>query len=544
MADENEEFEFRLRAEKEAGAAPKPSAPTYGQKVEEAGKAVDKAAGPGLKGASKAAFGAAEDVLSMFSGVAGDVAGAATSIATQDPKRGETVKQSMTYQPRTETGKAGMGYVGAIAEPLTRILGLPAETLKEHGYPIMAQGAQAVMDVAPIKVPEAIKGAREVVKPVAEQVARKGEEAAAIKTAERAPQQAKIEQAKARGIAVPPSEGGGAVGRALEGVSGKVQTEMAFSRKNAAAINKTVAQEIGLSDRQPMTEANIDRLKKKEFAVYDRVKNAGRINMGPEFKQELESVKERTAQAQADFPEDTNELIDKEIKKFDRPSADAGSMLEKIKSLRAKASKNMQAPDAEKFELGLAQKKIATALENQIERQLSDYTSRHIQGYDPQLIEDFRKSRVNLAKIYNVEDALGPNGNVSAAVLARQLKRGVPLSGGLKDIAELYQEFPKVMRYVDNLGGHAPFSALDYLVGGVEGIANPGKAAAIAGALAGRPVARGIIGSRAYQKSGIKAQPVKPSVVSRAARKIAGPSTLGDLEETTPKKPATVSDSE
>ena len=146
------------------------------------------------------------------------------------------------------------------------------------------------------------------------------------------------------------------------------------------------------------------------------------------------------------------------------------------------------------------------------------------------MIRDFRQARVNLAKIYNVEDALSPNGNVSAAVLARQLKRGVPLSGGLKTIAQTYQEFPKVMRYVDSLGGHAPFSALDYLVGGVEAAAMPHKAAAIVGALALRPLARAAIKSETYQKAAIKPREVKPGLTTRVARRIAGP-TLKDRYE-------------
>jgi hypothetical protein len=271
-----------------------------------------------------------------------------------------------------------------------------------------------------------------------------------------------------------------------------------------------------------LTEANVERLKQEAYKPYDRMKKAGRIAADDEFKAELEGVKERTAQAQEDYPEDTNELIDKEIKKFDRPAADSSSMLEKIKSLRGRASRNMQSPDAEKFELGLAQKKIATAMENLIERQVPDKS----------LVSDFRAARVKLAKIYNVEDALGPNGNVSAAVLARQLKRGVPLSGGLKTVAETYQEFPKVMRYVDNLGGHAPFSALDYLVGGVEAVAHPAGAARVVGALAARPLARGIIKSEAYQRRGIKPREVKPSLGTRIARRVAG-HTLQDLPQTT-----------
>lgn len=468
-----------------------------------------------------------------------------TLVATRDPEAAKAVQEEtqnkLTYQPRTATGKK---YSEALETPF-RKLGEKADQAGEKvasvtGSPALGAatttGIQALPLAAP-GIPKGLKaGARALepateaamarVRPVAERIAARGEERAAIRAAEDAPKNAKIEQARSIGLKLPPSEAGGGTGKILEGVSGKIQTEMSFSRANAKAINRTAAKEIGLSDRQPMTEANIERVKQKQFAVYDRVKKAGRINMDDAYREQLNAVRERTQQAEADFPEDTNELIDKEIKKFDRPTADASSMLEKIKSLRDRAGRNMKSPDAEKFELGLAQKKIATAMEDQIERQVA--------GTDPQLIQQFRDARKQLAKIYNVEDALGPNGNLSAAVLARQLKRGVPLSEGLKTIAQTYQEFPKVMRYVDNLGGHAPFSALDYLVGGVEAVAHPAGAAKVVGALAGRPVARGIIKSEAYQRAAIKPRVPKPSVTARAARKIAGPpQTLKSLEDPT-----------
>jgi hypothetical protein len=507
-----------------------PKEPSYGDKVKQTGEAFNKAAGTGLSSVGRTAVAAVEDVGSMASGVIGDIAGAVTSVATQDPKRGEAVKESLTYQPRTEAGKKGAEYLGALAEPVTKVAGAIPKYLEEHGHPIAGQAARAAIDVAPIKgVGKAGDLAKEI-GPAAGRIAKAGEESAAVRSAEEAPKQAKIEQARSIGLKLPPSEAGGAVGKALEGAGGKVQTEMTLSRANAKVINRTAAQEIGLSDRQPLTEANIDRAKEQQFAVYDRVKKAGRIASDDEFKQELTQVKERTAQAEEDYPEDTNELIDKEIKKFDRTSADSSSMLEKIKSLRNKASRNMQAPDAEKFELGIAQKKIATAMENLIERQVSD------KG----LIKDFRAARQQLAKIYNVEDALSPNGNISAAVLARQLKRGVPLSGGLKTLAQTYQEFPKVMRYVDSLGGHAPFSALDYLVGGVASVAHPGAIPKVVGALAARPLARGIIKSETYQKRGIKPREVKPSATARTARRVAG-HTLQDLPKSTQ---ATVGDTQ
>lgn len=434
------------------------------------------------------------------------------------------VGEAMTYQPRTEVAKAMSGTLDTLQGGVQSAGQAAGRKVKEWTG---STAAGAVADLA-IEAAPALLGKKagdvvgeNVIRPAADRIATQAEARAAALAADHAPVSTAIENARSSGFRLPPSQAGGPLGKLLEGVGGKTQTEIDLSRSNARNTNSIAAREIGL-EGQELSENTIERAKQKQFDVYDRVRNAGRIDMDDTYRADLERVRERTGQEAKDFPEDFSESIDKEIEKFNKPNADAGSMLEKIKKLRDRAGRNMKALDADTFELGIAQKKIANAMENQIDRS--------VQTTNPDLISDFRKSRVQLAKIYNVEEALGPSGNVTAAVLARQLKRGVPLTGGLKSIAETYQNFPKVMRSVEGLGGHAPFSALDYLVGGVEALANPGSATRIVGALAARPVARGIIGSEAYQAAAIKPRPPELSAAAKALRKIAGPKELPDLE--------------
>lgn len=494
--DETEEFEFRHRAEMESKAS------------------------PSLK---ESAVGTADAAASLLTGGIASLGGGlnyvGTLAATRDPEAAKAVKeeteQKLTYQPRTEYAKE---HLANIQKPFQKLSEKSKQggdyVMDKTGSPALSALTQTAIEGAPAALPGVPKALKRVARPLTEAVtpvlkegagrvsqaletraAAKAEQVA-VKAAEDAPLNAKIESARKAGFKLAPSEAGGPMGKVLEGAGGKVQTEMELSRVNAKNSNRTAARDIGLSDRQPLTEGNISRLKLAAYKVYDRVRKAGKVTFDDSYRQELKGVQERTAQEAVDFPEDFSENIQKEIAKFDRPDADAGSMLKKIQKLRERAGRNMSSQSADDFELGIAQKKIATAMENQLDR--------HLQATDPSLITDFRAARVKLAKIYNVEEALSPNGNISAAVLARQLKRGVPLTDGLKTIAETYQEFPKVMRYVDNLGGHAPFSALDYLVGGVTAFTHPHRALAVVGALAGRPVARSIIKSEAYQKRGIK----------------------------------------
>ena len=97
------------------------SKPSYSENVSKTGEAFNKAAGSGLAAVGRTGVAALEDVAAMGSGVAGDIAGAVTSVATQDPKRGEAVRNAMTYEPRTEAGKAGAQYLGALVQPVSDI---------------------------------------------------------------------------------------------------------------------------------------------------------------------------------------------------------------------------------------------------------------------------------------------------------------------------------------------------------------------------------------------------------------------------------------
>ena len=350
----------------------------------------------------------------------------------------------------------------------------------------------------------------------AERIASAGEAKAAAENLERIPENTRIERLKSMGYAQAPTKGGGGIaGRKAEAVSGQLETEYALSRKNAKVSNRKAAEEIGITGGKPLTEEAIEAQKQKAGAVYNQVrdvsKQTGRVPFDDAFKADMEKVRERTSSEAVDFPEDVNDAVEKEIKKFSVGDADSASMLSKVKKLRERASANMRG-DAEKFELGIAQKKIATALEDQLDR--------HLETTHPELIKQFRDARQQFAKLYNVEDALTPNGNISPVVLARQLKRGVPLSGGLKDIAEAYLMDKRAHRTVDDLGGKGEFSRLDVLVGGAEMLAHPEKAGIILAGLYARPLARSAITSKAYQSRAIGPTLAKPSLASRAARKI------------------------
>ena len=443
---------------------------------------------------------------------------------------GSDISQAVRHPYDTAVNAASQWMGKVLPTPTTPAQAQERGAAGLRGAENLIPGGGAVRNVARIGAGAIERG----LAPAAEKLAASGEAKVAATNIERTAENARITRLKEMGYTQPPTTGGGGlVGRFGEAVGGQLETEYAASRKNSRVSNRKAADEIGISKGKPLTEETVEEKKQEAFSVYKRVRDAskkiGRVSPDEQFAAEMGSVLERTAEEKADFPRVKHPEIEAEIDAHMFDSASSASMLDRIKALRQSASKNMKALTDKDFELGLAQKKIATALENQMDR--------HVATSDPSLIADLRKARTQLAKIYSIEDALTPNGNVSPAVLARQLKRGVPLSGGLKDIAEAFQMNKRAMRTVDDLGGKGEFSRLDLLVGGAEMLAHPEKAGIIAAAMGARPIARAAITSGAYQSRAIGPRIAKPGLVTRAARNIAEAGKAPQTLESVGKKP-------
>jgi hypothetical protein len=122
---------------------------------------------------------------------------------------------------------------------------------------------------------------------------------------------------------------------------------------------------------------------------------------------------------------------------------------------------------------------------------------------DPTLVARFQAARQSLAKIHSVEDALkaGKGQAVSAANLGKQLRKGAPLSGNLRTIAESAENFPRAFQDLDKIRNSGPLSMLPTYGGGLLTAAHPAAWPALAGAVLGPPTLRAILGSELYQRA-------------------------------------------
>lgn len=308
---------------------------------------------------------------------------------------------------------------------------------------------------------------------------------ASTEEAQNAVRDSLLEEAKKAGYKVPPATTNPTVAnRALESVAGKAATQQSAAVKNQVVTNRLVRQELGMATDAPITKEALNAIRSQEGNVYKAIKSAGKIVADDQYIDDLAKLTSSVDEIAKDFPEanigaheDINKLVDSLLK----DSFDASSAVEYVKKLRQQASANLSfaaSADPTKKALGLAQREAAGSLE--------DMVIRHLEATGKSgLAERFNKARTLIAKTYSVEAALNEGtGNVVAAQLARELKKGKPLTGGLDLAARFAQAFPKAAAEIKDSPG---VSALDAMIGGVGGVTvNP--------ALAGLPLAR--IGTR------------------------------------------------
>jgi hypothetical protein len=469
---------------------------TYLQAVGRTGKAVDVAAGPGMAGLARTGVGALEMAGSMASGVVGDVAGAGASLLTQNPQAGKDVRQALTYQPRTETGKAGMEYAGALAAPVSKVLSYVPQKLEKAGYPIAGQVATALTDVADVgALTKGAKGAVSGMKQAGSAVRQLPSTVSAAMTPRTVAQI--VQDARASGYVLKPSEAGGTVGKYAEGLTGSPRLSIEATIKNQANTNRLVNQELGIPDTTKLTPQKIRELKAPHNDVYRQVGELGTVLTDENYLQDVVQIGRAPGKS---FSKVKNPDIESLRDQYLEQRFDAKDAVLQIRKLRRDGGKNLKNQDPGKNELGYAQRQVADAIESQLERhaQLSGQTN---------LFEQFRNSRQQLAKINSVEDSLNvATGDISAPALAKAKKKGAPLSGNLKTIAEVHDAFPSEMRDAAKVRNKVPLTVVDALAGGIGGglatmTQSPIGGAAALGAVAARPLARKILLSKAYQNT-------------------------------------------
>jgi hypothetical protein len=390
----------------------------------------------------------------------------------------ERVQNALTYQPRTTGG-----------EQVTAAASYPFEKLAQGGYAAGAKVADltgspamgAAMDTAIQTAPALLLRGRvrgdgngSPVRSGGSVAAGEAEAGASVPAQagrggglERVPEAATpvkgvhpaIEQAQSLGYILQPSQvvNGKPVGslprRIIERGAGKAALPAELSIKNAEVTRALVAEEIGINPKEPITPAKIAELRNKANQQYTALEKVDkRIDPDVEFFYDLNQLaKESRSMLRGDTPDPRIVRLTQQYQRA-RDGVPIAEVMKEVRELRFASRKNYAAEKPETVKLGENQRKVADSLEAMIERQVSDV--------NPNVVENWRAARQQLAKLHLLSDAMKGT-EIDPRVFGRALDNGEPLTGRFKEIAEVANNFPQVMQAGANLGSKAGAGLLD-----------------------------------------------------------------------------------
>jgi hypothetical protein len=317
----------------------------------------------------------------------------------------------------------------------------------------------------------------------------------ATKTAKAvAPKVQAAEKAAASGYVIPPADlpGAGKIAEAVSGLSGKIKTAQEASARNQPITNALAKKALGIADDAPLNPQTLNQLRADAGQAYQVVKGTGTVSASPQYAQALDGIASKYTAAAKDFPGAVKNEVGQMVEALKQPSFSAEGAVDMTKVLRETADSAFRKGDTG---LGKAAKEASKALEDELERHLATNGT-------PNALAAFREARQQIAKTYTVEKALNPaTGDVSAQVLANELKRKKPLSGELRTIAEAGLSFPKATQALKETP--KSLSPLDFGAAGI-GLAGSGGNPLAALGLVARPAARSAILSGPIQRRAVE----------------------------------------
>jgi hypothetical protein len=254
-----------------------------------------------------------------------------------------------------------------------------------------------------------------------------------------APKEKTIKQSIEAGYQIPPTQAGGSkFQKFLETIGGKPKTEQDAQFHNQEITNKLAKKYIGLSESDNLGTDAIQAVKEKYNPVYEQVSKLPSITQ----------TEKQTVSGALGVPKE--QTVQNVI-----PSGK--QLLDDLKQTRADSKgywdfwKRTGDPAAQKQALQFDSKA------NQLESQLEELAKYHKK---PDLINELKNARRELAKAHTVNKAMNPaTGDISANVFKSMLGK-VPLSGEAKTIADFASGFGKVAK-MPAAGEPTNFSILD-----------------------------------------------------------------------------------
>ena len=323
------------------------------------------AVSPGLRPPTwRSLAGPTEAALSLGTGMLGQVSGGLAGLGDAGarlfdkslPAPAAVVKRfenALTYQPRTQGGKLG---VEAISWPFRELAKganwAGGKVASLTGSPLAGALTNAGIQGLPMLAGGELPGLRD---------------APADPGPDVAPE---VAAAREAGIKLTPTQAqapGGVIGRGIESLTGTAKLERVLSRVNADTVGRLASEDLGIDG--PVSRAALKDAKAAPNAVYSEVAKLGNVPVDDAFRQKIAAIANPGGGSFGfDTPADIARLKEGygSLENFD-----AGDAVAKVRQLRRDAGANIGARyNPMQQALGHAQRAVADALEDQIDRHL------------------------------------------------------------------------------------------------------------------------------------------------------------------------------
>lgn len=205
----------------------------------------------------------------------------------------------------------------------------------------------------------------------------------------------------------------------------------------AAGINRrrtadVARQALGIPSDVPLQTKVLDDVRKRVYQRgYEPLKKLGRVTTDNDYLDDLSRIEQEYTGAAGSFPDDIPPKMREMIDPYYVSDFDSGDVIDKIKVLRRRATKNINSEDPTNNEYGFAQQKIAEAMEAQLERSTVQM------GWPSTMVENYREARKLIATSHTIGSALNSaDGSVNMDKLAKIFDKGNYMEGDLLKVAK------------------------------------------------------------------------------------------------------------
>lgn len=258
----------------------------------------------------------------------------------------------------------------------------------------------------------------------------------------------------------------------VERLGGKTRTQQEIAVRNQDVTDKLARRALGIAPTAPLGRGLMRQIRADEFQKgYEPINRIGTVRTDADFNQSLDDVLAAYTGPGQSFPGAIPQPVVNLVQGFRVGQFDSKDALQATRTLRAQADANIRS-GGDNTAVGLAQRAISNAIEDQLERALQQISGKNGKA----LLDQFRASRQRMAVSHAVEDAIVEGGgSVNARQLANDLQtRGRYFSGDLDLIARFANISRPVMVQPGTQGTPGAQTLLQTGAAGLGGLAGYG----------------------------------------------------------------------